>query len=177
MNLSEATLEKIDALIPRYPDKRSATLPLLHLVQEDQGWISKEAMEWIAARLDLTPMNVYEVVSFYPMYKTAPIGRKHVKVCRTLPCALRGSYRTCDELAELLQCPVGGTSEDGEFTLDFVECIACCGGAPVVQVNDKMYENITPESVAEFVEQLREGKDPAEEEKQRSIKGTPEFKG
>ena len=96
MNLKPETLARIDEVIPHYPSKRSATLPLLHLIQEDVGYIPQEAIEWVAARLELQPINVYEVVTFYPMFRQKPIGRRHVKVCRTLSCALLGAYRTCE---------------------------------------------------------------------------------
>lgn len=176
--LSATTLAEIDRVIPRYPDKRSALLPLLHLIQEEQRWISPKAMEWVAQKLDLKPIEVYQVATFYPMFKLQPLGRKHIKVCRTLPCALRGAYKTCEKLAEALKCELGHTSEDGEYSLEFVECIADCCGAPVVQVDDKLYENITPENVERFVEGLRDGSiggeaDPAA----KAIKNSPEFKG
>jgi len=86
MKLQPATLQKIDAVIPHYPMKRSAALPLLHLVQEDQGFISPEAVEWIARKLELQPINIHELVTFYPMFRQQPIGRRHIKVCRTLSC-------------------------------------------------------------------------------------------
>ncbi|HEX2099865.1 MAG TPA: NAD(P)H-dependent oxidoreductase subunit E, partial [Candidatus Synoicihabitans sp.] len=88
MNLKPETLTRIDEVIPHYPVKRSAVLPLLHLIQEDVGYISDGAIEWIAQKLELQPINVYEVVTFYPMFRRQPIGRRHIKVCRTLSCAL-----------------------------------------------------------------------------------------
>lgn len=145
MDLSPELTAKIDKLIPRYPQKRSATLPLLHLIQEERGYICHEAVEWIAAKLDLQPMQVWETLTFYPMFRREPIGKIHVKVCRTLSCALRGSYETCKKLEEALQCQRGHTSEDGNYTIEFVECIADCGKAPVVQVDDKLYEEVTPD--------------------------------
>lgn len=145
MDLSAETLEKIDKLIPRYPQKRSATLPLLHLIQEEKGFLSKEAVEWVAAKLELQPIQVWEVVTFYPMYRREPIGKVHVKVCRTLSCALVGAYKTCEKLEEALGCKRGETSPDGKFTIEFVECIADCGKGPVVQVDDKLYEKVTPD--------------------------------
>lgn len=176
--LSATTLASIDRVIERYPDKRSTLLPLLHLVQEDQKWVSPAAMEWIAEKLDLKPIEVYEVATFYPMFKLKPIGRKHIKVCRTLPCALKGAYKTCENLSAALNCEVGGTSEDGEFTIEFVECIADCGFAPVVQVDDKLYENVAPESVDRFVEGLRDGSVGGSLEPGASAaKDSPEFKG
>jgi len=142
MNLKPETLKRIDEVIPHYPVKRSATLPLLHLVQEDAGYISKEAIEWIAAKLELQPINVYEVVTFYPMFRQAPIGRRHVKVCRTLSCALMGGYRTCDEFKKQFNTGLNEVSPDGEVTVEFVECLASCGTAPVVMVDDDLYEKV-----------------------------------
>ncbi len=110
MNLRPATLQQIDEVITHYPVKRSATLPLLHLVQEDAGWISKEAIEWIAAKLELPPINVYEVVTFYPMFRQAPIGRRHIKVCRTLSCALVGGYKVCEQFQQEFGCHPGEVS-------------------------------------------------------------------
>jgi NADH-quinone oxidoreductase subunit E len=155
MNLSEKTLQYVDRLIPRYPFKRSAMLMILHAIQEDQGFISKEAMEWTAQKLEVTPIQVYEVVTFYPMFRQAPIGRRHVKVCRTLSCALRGAYKVCDTLQENLSCELGHTSADGNFTVEFVECVAACGSAPVVMVDDQLHANITPEKAPDFAAKLK----------------------
>jgi NADH-quinone oxidoreductase subunit E len=156
MHLQPETLQKIQTLIPRYPTKRSAVLPILHLVQEEQGYISKEAIAWIAAQLDLQPIHVYELVTFYPMFRQKPIGKTHIKVCRTLSCALRGAYAVCNQLQEELQCPLEGTSQDGEFTIDFVECLASCYTAPVVQVDQELYHNITPDKVLDLIATLKE---------------------
>ncbi len=149
MDLSPELIEKIDKLVPRYPTKRSATLPLCHLIQEEKGYLCKDAVEWIARRLDIQPMQVWEVVTFYPMFRREPIGKVHVKVCRTLSCALKGAYKTCEKLEEALGCKRGETSHDGKFTIEFVECIADCGSAPVVQVDDKLYENVTPDGATD----------------------------
>ena len=154
MNLSPNTLANIDIVILKYPYKRSATLPLLHLIQEDQGYISKEAIEWIASKLDIQAINVYELVTFYPMLRQDPVGKKHIKICRTLSCALAGSYKLCKVLEKKLNCPLNETSKDGNFTINFVECIASCNLAPVIQVGEVLYPNITPEKAADFAEQL-----------------------
>jgi NADH-quinone oxidoreductase subunit E len=151
MNLKQDTLTKIDALIGKYPEKRSALIMILHLVQDDIGCLNNAAMEWVAQRLEITPMQVYEVVTFYPMFHINPLGKKHIKVCRTLPCALRGSYDVCEKLQQKLRCPLGQTSPDGEFTVEFVECLANCHTAPIVVVDEQMYENITPEKVETWI--------------------------
>ena len=142
MNLKPATLQKIDEVITHYPVKRSAALPLLHLVQEEQGWISPEAVEWIAQKLELQPINVQELVTFYPMFRQQPIGRRHIKICRTLSCALVGGYRVCEEFRKQFGCQLGETSADGEVTIEFVECLASCGTGPVLMIDEELHENV-----------------------------------
>ena len=142
MNLKPDTLKRIDEVIPHYPVKRSAVLPLLHLIQEDAGFISKEAIEWVAQKLELQPINVYEVVTFYPMFRQKPIGRRHVKVCRTLSCALMGGYKTCETFEQEFKTHRGEISPDGEVTIEFVECLASCGTAPVVMIDDDLHEKV-----------------------------------
>jgi NADH-quinone oxidoreductase subunit E len=142
MNLQPATLQKIDEVITHYPVKRSATLPLLHLIQEDLGYIPEKAEEWIAAKLEIQPINVYEVVTFYPMFRRKPIGRRHIKVCRTLSCALMGGYKTCEQFEKEFNTHRGEVSPNGEVTVDFVECLASCGTAPVVMIDDDLHEKV-----------------------------------
>lgn len=157
MNLKTETIEKIDKLVPRYPVMRSAALPLCHLVQEDQGYLSGEAIEWIATRLELEPINIQELVTFYPMLRTEPTGKYHVRVCRTLPCALAGAYKTCRKLEEALDVKVGHTSDDGLATLEFVECHADCGLAPVVMVGEEEYTGIDEDKAFELAEKMKSG--------------------
>jgi len=144
MNLKPETLKRIDEVIPHYPadQKRSATLPLLHLIQEDMGFIPDTAIEWVAAKLGIQPINVYEVVTFYPMFRRKPIGRRHIKVCRTLSCALMGGYKTCEQFEKEFNVHRGEISADGEVTIDFVECLASCGTAPVVLIDDDLHEKV-----------------------------------
>ncbi len=144
MNLKPDTLKRIDEVITHYPVKRSATLPLLHLVQEDAGYISDEAITWIAQKLELEPINVLEVVTFYPMFRRKPIGRRHIKVCRTLSCALVGGYKTCETFEKEFDTRVGinHISPDGEVTVEFVECLASCGTAPVVLIDETLHEKV-----------------------------------
>ena len=156
MNLQPATLQKIDEVIAHYPVKRSAALPLLHLVQEDQGYVSPEAVEWIAQKLELQPINVHELVTFYPMFRQKPIGRRHIKVCRTLSCALVGGYRVCEELQKQFDCPVGETSADGEVTLEFVECLASCGTGPVLMIDEELHENVDVAKAHELAAQIKQ---------------------
>ena len=142
LKLKPETLKQIDEVITHYPVKRSALLPLLHLIQEDTGWISTDAIEWIAAKLELQPINVYEVVTFYPMFRQKPIGRRHIKVCRTLSCALTGGYKVCDEFQKEFGCHTGEVSADGEVTIEFVECLASCGTGPVVMIDEELHERV-----------------------------------
>ena len=155
MQLSKETLDKIDARVEKYPVKRSAALPLLHLIQEEKGYVPEEAIEWIAKRLELEAINVYEIVTFYPMLKCSPMGRKHVRVCRTLSCALRGGYQVCKTLQEQLGCKLDETSANGEFSIEFVECLASCGTAPVVMVNDEHHENMDDEKTVALCRELK----------------------
>jgi len=155
MNLKTATLQQIDEVITHYPVKRSALLPLLHLIQEDVGWISPEAQEWIAQKLELQPINVYEVVTFYPMFRQKPIGRRHIKVCRTLSCALTGSYKVCEEFEKQFGCHTGEISPDGEVTIEFVECLASCGTGPVVLIDDELHEKVDCARAKQLSDQIK----------------------
>jgi len=180
MTIPAALLAQIDEAISHYPvSKRSASLPLLHLWQEHFGFISDEAVSWIATKLELQPINVLELVTFYPMFRRQPAGKTHIRVCRTLSCSMAGSYELRDALAasanidiktwnEHMQGHAHGdnshdhspkkltghavhnpghgnpiaVSPDGKFSIEFVECLASCGSAPVVMVNDLFQENI-----------------------------------
>jgi NADH-quinone oxidoreductase subunit E len=155
MNLKPTTLTQIDEVITHYPTKRSATLPLLHLIQEDVGYIPEGAIEWIATKLELEPINVYEVVTFYPMFRQKPIGRRHIKVCRTLSCALMGGYKTCATFEEEFKTHRGEVSPDGEVTIEFVECLASCGTAPVVMIDDDLHENVDCARARELSARIR----------------------
>ncbi len=155
MNLKPATLSQIDEVITHYPVKRSATLPLLHLIQEDIGYIPEEAITFIATKLELQPINVYEVVTFYPMFRRQPIGRRHIKVCRTLSCALSGGYKTCEAFEKEFNTHRGEISPDGEVTIDFVECLASCGTAPVVLIDDDLHEKVDCAKAKQIADQIK----------------------
>jgi NADH-quinone oxidoreductase subunit E len=138
---------EIDELITHYPKKRSASLMLLHAIQERFGYVSRQAVEWIATRLELEPINVYELVTFYPMFHQTPVGEYHFKICRTLSCALGGSYKLHEHLCTKLGLDPHAhgpqTTKDGKFTVEFVECLAGCGTAPVMMCNDEFHEGVT----------------------------------
>jgi NADH-quinone oxidoreductase subunit E len=138
---------EIDELITHYPQKRSASLMVLHALQEHFDWISEEAVEWTANKLGLQPINIYELVTFYPMFRASPAGKYQIKVCRTLPCALGGSYALHKHFCEKLGLDPHKhglqTTEDGKFTVEFVECLASCGTAPVMMCNEDFYEGVS----------------------------------
>lgn len=146
----------IDELITHYPKKRSASLMLLHALQERFGYISRQAVEWVAAKLELQPINVYELVTFYPMFQQEPVGKFHLKVCRTLSCALGGSYELHEHFCRKLGLDPHGhgpqTTKDGKFTVEFVECLASCGTAPVMMCNDSFYEGVSHERADQILE-------------------------
>ena len=148
---NEATFQRI---VARYPVRRAALLPTLWLAQEQWGYLSLEVMEYVAERLDLKPAFVGSVASFYTMYYKRPMGRHHVQVCTNLSCALVGSDRILDCLRQRLGIEVGETTADGKFSLSEVECLASCGTAPMMQINDDYWENLTPERTLEIVDRL-----------------------
>lgn len=144
---------RAEEIIARYPvSRRSAALPLLHLWQDTFGFVSGRGIEWIASKLGLEPINVLELVTFYPMFRQAPIGRRHIRVCRTLSCALAGAGDLFAELCRRAGAtgdPHGPiTSPDGEFTIEFVECLASCDTAPVAMIGDRLIESANrPENI------------------------------
>lgn len=155
MNLKPETLQRIDEVITHYPVKRSAVLMLLHAIQEDAGHISPEAIDWVATKLELQPINVYEVVTFYPMFRQKPIGRRHIKVCRTLSCALMGGFKTCEAFEREFNTHRGEVSPDGEVTVEFVECLASCGTAPVVMIDDDLHEKVDVAKARQLSDQIK----------------------
>lgn len=149
---------KLDALVTRYPKKQAALLPALRLAEEQAGCIDFDAMEHIAGILDVSPAKVLGVFTFYTHYRRPGTGKFLVQVCATLPCALRGAESVFDRLSKELGIAQDETTKDGMFTLRKVECLASCGSAVCVQVNDDYYENITAEKVPDLIRQLKEQK-------------------
>jgi NADH-quinone oxidoreductase subunit E len=155
---SSSAMALVQKIIKRYPEGRqkSALLPVLHLAQaEFGGWLSPETMDYVASILDLTPIEVYEVASFYSMYNLRPVGKCLLEVCRTGPCMLRGSDDIIEYLENKLGIRVGETTPDGMFTLKTVECLASCGTAPMMQVGEHYIENLSCEKLDGILEELR----------------------
>jgi NADH-quinone oxidoreductase subunit E len=150
------TLEaQLDELVTHYPVKRSASVMFLHVLQEHFGHVSDDAIEWTARKLGLQPINVYELVTFYPMFRQQPLGKTHIKVCRTLSCALAGSGELREHLCKKLgldsHAHAPQTTPDGKFTVEFVECLADCGNAPSVLLNNDLLPKVTPGQADEII--------------------------
>ena len=148
---------RLDEIVKRYPAdrRRSAVLPALYLVQAQQGYVTPSAMRHVAEALDMTAADVEDVVSYYTMFYTKPAGRFVLNVCRTLSCALNGAERVTEEICAKLAIAPGQTDPSGTFTLVEVECLGACDRAPVVMVNDAWHENLQPEQVGTWLEDLR----------------------
>ncbi len=158
MKFSEQKLSKAQEIIARYPQgkQKSALLPLLHLAQEENnGWLSVEAMDYVAGLLQIKPIEVYEVATFYSMYNLKPVGRYVFEVCQTGPCMINGSDGIIDYIKQKLNIGVGETTADGLFTLKTVECLGACGYAPMMQMGKFYKEHLTKEKVDSIVEECR----------------------
>lgn len=157
---TKANLKAIDEIVAKYPKGRqqSAVMPLLDLAQrQNKGWIPEAAMEEIARILDMPRIKVFEVATFYTMYNLAPVGENLVQVCTTTPCWLCGSDDIVKACKKHLGIEMGETTKDGKFTMIEVECLGACVNAPMVQINDDYYEDLTPDSVVEVLEGLAGG--------------------
>lgn len=155
---SENNLNKAKEIIARYPEgkQKSALLPILHLAQEENnGWLSVEAMDYVAELLQLKSIEVYEVATFYSMYNLKPVGKYVFEVCQTGPCMLNGSDQIISYIKEKLGIAVGETTADGMFTLKTVECLGACGYAPMMQMGKIYKEHLTREKVDQIIEECR----------------------
>ncbi|XP_026733486.1 NADH dehydrogenase [ubiquinone] flavoprotein 2, mitochondrial-like [Trichoplusia ni] len=160
---TEANQKRVQALLDIYPEghKRGAMIPLLDLAQRQAGgWLPISAMHKVAEILKLPRMRVYEVATFYTMFIRRPIGKYHVQICTTTPCWLRGSDAILKALTETTQCSVGGNSPCGKFSISEVECLGACVNAPMIQVNDDYYEDLTVEDTKEIIEKLKRDEKP-----------------
>lgn len=155
VEFSPETLKQFEETVSRYPKKEAAMLPVLYLAQQEFGYLSPEAIDYVAKLMGQSPARVHGVVSFYTMYNMKPIGRHHIQVCRTLSCALGGAEKITNFIKEKLAIELGQTTADGRFTLSEVECLASCGTAPMMQINDDYYENLNEQKVTEILESLK----------------------
>ena len=155
---SKEKLDQVNAIIARYPQGRqkSALLPVLHLAQvEFGGWLDTPVMDYVASLLNIEPIEVYEVASFYSMYNLKPVGKYVFEVCQTGPCMLNGSDNIIDYIKSKLNIGVGETTADGLFTLKAVECLGACGYAPMMQLGHYYREHLTPQKVDAIIEECR----------------------
>jgi len=150
IQFSEAQLQEVERIKSRYPEgkHKSALIPVLHIAQETfGGWLSAETMDYVATVLQLEPIEVYEVATFYSMYNLQPVGKFVFEVCQTGPCMLKGSDDIIEYIKQTLGISVGETTADGNFTLKTVECLGACGYAPLMQLGKHYREHLTKESV------------------------------
>ena len=156
VSLTPDFIREVDEIISHYPvSRRSAMLMVLHHWQEHFGYISEQAVTWIAEKLEVQKIKVLEVVTFYPMFRQQPMGKYQIKVCRTLSCALGGAYELhkhfCEKLGLDAHAHGPQTTKDGKFTVEFVECLASCGTAPVMMVNDDFHEGVSHAKADEII--------------------------
>ena len=159
---TEANMAQAKKVIARYPEGRqaSAVIALLDLAQrQNDNWLTPQAIEYVANLLEMAPIRVYEVATFYTMFNKKPVGRHFIQVCRTTPCWLRGSDELTQTCLAKTGTQLGEVSEDGLFTVVEVECLGACANAPMVQINDLYYEDLTAERMAEMIDELRAGKE------------------
>jgi len=155
---SEANLKTATEIISRYPRPKSALIPLLHLAQEQDGYVAEDAMEHIAELVGVTPAEVLGTCSFYEMFKREPVGKYLINVCTNISCMLLGGEELLHHLEDRLGIKAGSTTPDGMFTLEDVECIAACTEAPCLQVNYRYQYKVTPEDADQLLEDLRAGR-------------------
>ncbi len=159
VKFSDASLARVRAIISHYPEgkQKSALLPVLHMAQEElgNGWLPVEVMDYVASLLNIQPIEVYEVVTFYSMYNQHPIGRHVLEVCQTSPCCMTGAEELIVYLEKKLGIKAGETTPDKMFTIKPVECLAACGYSPMMQVGDHYYEFLNEEKVDRLLDKLR----------------------
>ncbi|ADX67520.1 MULTISPECIES: complex I 24 kDa subunit family protein [Weeksella] len=158
IQFSEATQQRINQIVARYPEgkQKSALIPVLHIAQEEfGGWLDVPHLDYVAKVLDLLPVEVYEVASFYTMFQLNPVGKYVLQVCQTGPCMIKGADHIIQHIKNKLNIDIGGTTEDGLFTLQTVECLGACGYAPMMQLGKTYREFLTTEKVDELIEELK----------------------
>ncbi|MCO6431377.1 MAG: NAD(P)H-dependent oxidoreductase subunit E [Deltaproteobacteria bacterium] len=154
IKLSEAAEKRVEELKAKYPDSRSAVMPALYIAQEELGYVNGDAINWVAEKIGMAPVHVMEVATFYTMYYKKPVGKYHFQVCRTLSCALRGAREITEHLHKRFNLLPGEVSADGKWSYEEVECLGSCGTAPMCEVNDIFFENLTPEKLEAIIERI-----------------------
>lgn len=153
--LTKEILKKIEESANSYPEKRSAVIPSLHIIQDEFGWLPDGAIRQLADVLELAPNKIYAVATFYTMFNLKPVGKYHIQICRNVSCQLMGAKKVVNHLIEKLGINPGETTEDGKYTLSQVECLGSCGTAPVMMINDKYYEKLDEQKVDDILRTLK----------------------
>jgi NADH-quinone oxidoreductase subunit E len=157
VQFSEKAQKEFQQLLTRYDSKRSALLPVLHLALAEFGALSDDVIHYVAKIMELAPAQVLEVVTFYHMFHREPVGEHHFQFCATLSCWMAGSHQLMKSTCSRLGIREGETTADGKFTVSRVQCLGSCGSAPVVQVNETYYENLSPEKLNRLINSCKEG--------------------
>lgn len=160
--LSPEREKQLEELLERYPDQQAACIPLLHLCQDQNGWISEEVIEWVASRLEVSAAHVRGVATFYSLFFTEPVGKHRIWVCRTLSCALMGADGVLQRCEKRLGIRCGETTPDGRISLHSAECLASCGTGPMMQVDEQYHEKLSLEDVDHILDDLLSGDDTSE---------------
>lgn len=156
--LSPRAEEKVRTIKDSYPSAKSAVMPALYIAQEELGYITPAAVEWVADRIGMPAIQVWEVATFYTMYYKKPVGRYHVQVCRTLPCALRGAKKVTEFFRDRLGVQPGEVTKDGMWSYQEVECLGSCGTAPMCQINDVFFENLDEDKLKALADRIEREK-------------------
>lgn len=154
-NIADKYADRVEHHLSKYPDKRSAVMPLLYIAQEEYGWVDDQGIREVAEICEMDPTQVKSIAGFYTMYSEKPKGKYWLQVCTDLPCALRGADKFHHDLLEYLGIEEGGTTEDGLFTVEHVMCLAACDKAPMLQCNFHYMENLDMEKIKAFIEEKR----------------------
>jgi NADH-quinone oxidoreductase subunit E len=154
MKISEKAEAKINEIIARYPVKKSAIMPALYMAQEELGHLTDEAYLWVAEKVGVAPAHVRSVATFYTMYYKQPVGKYHIQICRTLSCMVCGAKKVTSHVKERLGLKAGEISKDGMWSFEEVECLGSCGSAPMVQINDVFFENLSSEKLDQILDRI-----------------------
>ncbi len=148
-------LNRINEVISHYPEKRPAVMAVLYIAQEQNGWISYDAMKEVARVLEMTEEEILGIVTFYTMYHEKPVGKFHLQVCTNVSCMLKGGYKIYDHVKEKLAIENGGVTDDKLFSLEEVECMGSCGTAPMIAINEDYFENLNIQQIDQIIESLK----------------------
>ena len=153
-NLSSAAEARLKEIVKKYPDSKSAVMPALYIAQAELGWVTEGAVNWVSDRLNIPASHVYEVATFYTMYYKKPVGKYHFQICRTLSCMICGARQLTEYLKERLKTKSNEITADGMWSWEEVECLGSCGTAPMIQINDVFFENLTPEKLGALMDRI-----------------------